>query len=61
MKIYIGYDSKQKIASKVCEYSLRHHSKNLDIDFLKLTQLKRKNYIGDLIRINQLSLLILDS
>ena len=28
MKIYIGYDSKQKIASKVCEYSLRHHSKN---------------------------------
>ena len=42
MKIYIGYDSKQKIASKVCEYSLRHHSKNLDTDFLKLTQLKKK-------------------
>ena len=42
MKIYIGYDSKQKIASKVCEYSLRHHGKDLDIDFLKLTQLKKK-------------------
>ena len=42
MKIYIGYDSRQKIASKVCEYSLRHHSKDLDISFLKLTQLKKK-------------------
>ena len=42
MKIYIGYDSKQKIASKVCEYSLRHHRKNLDISFHKLTQLKKK-------------------
>ena len=27
MKIYIGYDSKVPIASKVCEFSLRHHSK----------------------------------
>ena len=31
MKIYIGFDSTCKIASDVCEYSLRRHSDNLDI------------------------------
>jgi len=32
MRIYIGYDSQQKDASVVCEYSLRKHSKSeLDI------------------------------
>ena len=42
MKIYIGYDSKISIASKVCEHSLRHHSEDLDIELLKLTKLKKK-------------------
>ena len=34
MKIYIGFDSTCKIASDVCEYSLRRHSDNLDIGLL---------------------------
>ena len=42
MKIYIGYDSKISIASKVCEHSLKHHSEDLDIELLKLTKLKKK-------------------
>jgi len=43
MKIYIGYDSKVPIASKVCEFSLRHHSKeDLDISLLKTPALKKK-------------------
>jgi len=40
-KIYIGYDSKHPIASKVCEYSLRKHSKDLDIELLKLSDLEQ--------------------
>ena len=39
IKIYIGYDSRHPIASKVCEYSLRKHSKDLDIELLKLSDL----------------------
>ena len=43
MKIYIGYDSKVPIASKVCEFSLRHHSKeDLDISLLKTPALRKK-------------------
>ena len=40
-KIYIGYDSRYPIASKVCEYSLRKHSKDLDIELLKLSDLEQ--------------------
>jgi len=40
MKIYIGFDSTCKIASDVCEYSLRRHSDNLDIGLLELNELK---------------------
>ena len=40
-KIYIGYDSRHPIASKVCEYSLRKHSKDLDIELLKLSDLEQ--------------------
>ena len=62
MKIYIGYDSKIPIASKVCEFSLRHHSKeDLDITLLKTPALRKKNYIGDLIKINRHNLLTHDS
>ena len=40
MKIYIGFDSTCKIASDVCEYSLRRHSNNLDIGLLEINELK---------------------
>ena len=40
-KIYIGYDSRHPIASKVCEYSLNKHSKNLHIKLLKLSDLEQ--------------------
>ena len=40
-KIYIGYDSRHPIASSVCEYSLKKHSKNLDINHLKLSDLEQ--------------------
>ena len=41
MKIYIGFDSTCKIASDVCEYSLRRHSDNLDIGLLEINELKK--------------------
>ena len=35
--VYIGYDSREKIASDVCEYSLRHTTEEpIDIKYLKL-------------------------
>ena len=42
MKIYIGFDSTCKIASDVCEYSLRRHSDNLDIGLLEINELKNE-------------------
>lgn len=40
MKIFIGYDSDQAEASKVCEFSLRHNSRaNLDIQHIKKDEL----------------------
>ena len=44
MKIFIGYDSKQDVASKVCEYSIRRNSKAkyLDITHLKTDELKER-------------------
>ena len=41
IKIYIGYDSRHPIASEVCEYSLRKHSKDLDIEHLKLSEVEQ--------------------
>jgi lipopolysaccharide biosynthesis glycosyltransferase len=43
-KIYIGYDSRHPIASEVCEYSLRKHSKDLDIEHLKLSEVDKNLY-----------------
>lgn len=44
MKIFIGFDSLQKEASLVCEYSLRKHSRtNLDIVHLNRDELIRDN------------------
>ena len=43
-KIYIGFDSKESIASDVCEFSLRKNCKNLlKISHLKLKDLRKKN------------------
>jgi hypothetical protein len=43
VRVYIGYDSKQPTASKVCEYSLRKHSStDLDIIHLDTNELKEK-------------------
>jgi len=40
--VYIGYDSREKIASDVCEHSLRHTTEEpIDIKYLKLPELKR--------------------
>jgi len=41
--VYIGYDSREKIASDVCEHSLRHTTEEpIDVKYLKLNELKRK-------------------
>ena len=42
-KVFIGYDSKEKIASDVCEYSIKKKSSNkVEINLLKLEELKGK-------------------
>ena len=42
MKIFIGYDSKQAEASKICEFSLRHNSSvPLDIYHLDTNELRK--------------------
>ena len=47
-KIFIGYDSKQEEASKVCEYSIRKHLKKYpsiyEIHHLKTDELQQKGY-----------------
>ena len=41
--IFIGFDSKEPIASDICEYSLKKNSKGfLNINHLKLDDLKKK-------------------
>ena len=41
--IFIGFDSKESIASDICEFSLKKNSNNLlNINHLKLTDLKKK-------------------
>lgn len=41
--VYIGYDSREPIASDVCEYSLRHTSEEpINIKYLKLNELRKK-------------------
>lgn len=41
--VYIGYDSREKIASDVCEYSLKHTTEEpIDIKLLKLNELKKE-------------------
>jgi len=43
-KIYIGYVCRHPIASEACEYSLRTHSKDLDIEHLKLSEVDKNLY-----------------
>ena len=43
-KIYIGYDSKEPIASEICEFSLnKNSSKPVKINHIKLNEVKNKN------------------
>ena len=43
-KIYIGFDSREVMASKVCEFSLRENSKTkLDIEHIKIEEMRKKN------------------
>ena len=43
-KIYIGYDSKEPIASEICEFSLnKNSSKPIKINHIKLNEVKNKN------------------
>ena len=41
--VFIGYDSREKIASDVCEYSLKHTTEEpIEIKYLKLNELKKQ-------------------
>ena len=43
INIYIGFDSKEPIASEVCEYSLKKNSKGyLNVNHLRLDVLRKK-------------------
>ena len=41
--VFIGFDSKEEIASLICEYSIKKHSKSkIKINHLKLQELRKK-------------------
>ena len=43
--VFIGFDSKEEIASIICEYSIKKYSKNkIKINHLKLEELRKKGY-----------------
>ena len=45
-KVYIGFDSREKIASDVCEYSIKKNSSiNIEIKLLEKTKLEKKNLL----------------
>lgn len=45
-KVYIGFDSREKIASDVCEYSIRKNSSiDIKIDFLNKKKLEEKKLL----------------
>ena len=45
INIFIGYDTREKVASDVCEFSIRQRTKSdLNIKLLKLDDLKKKKY-----------------
>ena len=41
MKIFVGYDSTQDIAHKVCEYSIHKHQKDIEVIPLKQSELRK--------------------
>ena len=44
-KVYIGFDSREKIASDVCEYSIKKNSSiDIEIKLLEKTKLEKKIY-----------------
>jgi len=40
MKVFVGYDTSQDIAYKVCEYSIRKHQKDVEVIPIKQNQLR---------------------
>ena len=41
-KIYIGFDSREAIASQVCEFSLKENSNTeLDIEHIKINEMRK--------------------
>ena len=45
-KVYIGFDSREKIASDVCEYSIKKNSSiDIEIKLLEKTKLEKKNLL----------------
>jgi hypothetical protein len=44
INIYIGYDSREKIAAEVCKYSIKKNTKKkINIKYLKLDSLRKQN------------------
>jgi len=42
--VFIGYDSREPIASDVCEWSLKHRTEEpIDVRYLKINELREKN------------------
>jgi hypothetical protein len=41
-KVYIGYDTREDIAYQVSKYSILNKSKNIEVNPLKLSELKDK-------------------
>lgn len=44
MKVYVGYDTREDIAWQVCHHSLVSRSKNVEVEPLKLRELREKGW-----------------
>lgn len=44
-RIYVGWDSREDIAYQVCKHSIQKHSKEIDVQPLKLYELREKNLV----------------
>ena len=63
INLYIGYDSKEDEASKVCAFSAQKNcSEKLSINFLKIKELRKKKIyiIGVMTSLEVLNLLLQD-
>ncbi len=44
MKVFVGYDSREDIAYRVCEYSIKKHCPNADVVPLVQEDLRKINF-----------------